>query len=635
MLALLNRGSLIDPMIKTEIPINYIMKTLEKTPIKNSGSKVFILKAGTGTGKSTLLVTELYKRGKHIAVTEPQRITAEEIPYDIVKYYKDFKMGENIGYQTGLINRVPSKGIIFMTIGILRQHLLFMEPDQFMRYYSTIVIDEVHKHDIQTDITLRLLKQFLDKYYTMKDCPQLILMSGTLDKFKYMDYFPGATYFEVAGQTYHINEHWPENPIGNLNYKILEICETCEGDTLVFLPTRKIIDSIAVELEKKNKMVYKVTATNTENIKPLMIESKKSRIILATNTAETGLTIPFLKNIIDPGIVFNNYFNPVYNCKQLLMTPVTQSSAIQRRGRVGRKTEGNWYPLYTRETFNSFQVSQYPEIYTSDISFDILILIVANNFTKVEDKTVVNLVNFNIEEAQLINSPSSDSWVYSLNKLYTLGMITSDLNVTKLGYFASRLKKISVESISMIFAGLYHEVNLKKLIIIAASVQIKVSGETQYDEIIQCDFIRNLIIYELMEKQMKNANSLKDIEEWCELNSLDYELWMNVIELAYDLEFQLMKLGFKSQSDLPLVDSLKKDQLEAEVEIENIKKCIQHGYKLNFASWDSRRECYSNIMSNYRGQFIVTDSITYREVKGKMSFVLGNYVCKISNEIQL
>ena len=209
--SLLKRGSLEIPadataikaqQLKNSIPKQYIADYINSTQANSPGDKFFVIKSGTGSGKSTTLPTALMERGRTVAVTEPQRLTAEEIPYDIISYDKKFVMGENIGYQTSLINRNPSKGVVFMTTGILMMQLLMWPPEKFLNRYSTIMVDEVHKHDLLTDILLRLLKQFITKHWNNKLCPVVIVMSATMDQKKYMDYFETKHYIGVSARCF-------------------------------------------------------------------------------------------------------------------------------------------------------------------------------------------------------------------------------------------------------------------------------------------------------------------------------------------------------------------------------------------------------------------------------------------------
>ena len=146
------------------------------------GSRVLIIHAGTGSGKTALVPPNIYKRffdkyKRNIICTEPTRATTMMKPAEISKYDKTFLVGQNIGFQTKLISRKPIKGILFCTVGILLQYLKIIPDEEFIKRFGFILLDEIHIRSIDADMILYNLKQFLMRNWDNPNCPQLILMS--------------------------------------------------------------------------------------------------------------------------------------------------------------------------------------------------------------------------------------------------------------------------------------------------------------------------------------------------------------------------------------------------------------------------------------------------------------------------
>lgn len=185
-----------------------------KIKSRSMGDRVILLKSGTGSGKSTNLPPYIYNRfheklHKDIAIAEPRRLTTESIPYDILQYFNNIKMGENIGYQTSLINKQPVEGIRFMTTGILLQKIKSIDyrsgdNEKFLNKYMCLMVDEFHDRSLEVESLLFYIKHFLSINFNNPDCPLIILASATFDKKIYMDYFgiPKENYIEVEGKTF-------------------------------------------------------------------------------------------------------------------------------------------------------------------------------------------------------------------------------------------------------------------------------------------------------------------------------------------------------------------------------------------------------------------------------------------------
>ena len=257
------------------------------------------------------------------------------------------------------------------------------------------------------------------------------------------------------------------------------------------------------------------------------------RVIIATNVAETGVTIETLKYCIDTGYYINVWSDPVFGTEVISTTPITQFMSLQRKGRVGRKSEGEWYPLYTRDTFDKLQIDQPSKLITADIAYPLLNLIITDSTSVFaeepypEQRNSRELFNIYLDDSKrhnssissfgtsssekiyneetvkkqmgafsvqsksswtpynldLIELPSSDSLYNTLDRLLILGFINDECQPTALGCMANRIRKVKLESIRMIFAGYSYGANILDLITIAAFLEIgwrTVSVDSRY-----------------------------------------------------------------------------------------------------------------------------------------------------------
>lgn len=230
---------------------------MAKIKSKNMGDKIIILKSGTGSGKSTTLPVGLYDRffenlHKNVIITEPRILTAVDIPLTILPYNPQFKLGQNIGFQTGSIIKKPVKGINFVTIGVLLEILKTLTDEEIINKYMFIIIDEVHEREENLDLTLLYLKGFLERNYDNPDCPMLILMSATFDETIFIQYFkvPKHHYIEVTGKTFPKEINYEQYAVTNWLNRISELVrnihtsnieEPKNKDILIFVGSRLIL----------------------------------------------------------------------------------------------------------------------------------------------------------------------------------------------------------------------------------------------------------------------------------------------------------------------------------------------------------------------------------------------------------
>jgi len=668
--------------------------------IKSISDRIVILKSATGSGKSTVLPTELYLRfnkemRKSIIVTQPRILTAISIPKDIasIDAYKienrtdnmGIKLYENIGYQTKEYIKKPlSKGILFCTIGILLQFLKNMDIDKFLNKYGIIMLDEAHDRSTNLDLIFYYLKQ-LTNTIPLEKCPFIIIASATLDVYKYAKYFNTKTIFEITGTSYPIITNYLKYDSDNIFTKTIEIIKNIHinnkddnktnSDIIVFIPSKSYIKKIKEKILELNETlenkilpvsldsaIYKSANIDYqylfEDIKNLTLEDSKikptRRVIISTNIAETGITLESLKYCIDLGLVNQLEYNPIINSSLLAVKPVTKSMALQRKGRVGRKQPGEFYPIYTDEIFNKLIDIQYPEIFTEDITITLLNIIIVkytktinkyndltdlfNNINSKDNKynDIKFIKNIDINTIDLLDNPSQVSINNSLEKLYVYGAIYANGYPTQMGLIINKIRMLSIENIKMILSGYHYGCNISDLITIACFIQTSKNNiimtkfksfNNQFDDLydgksmdnyninilksrlfISCEFIDFLLFFYKFKKVIiANNNNVSKIKDFCELNKVNYLSLMNFIELRDDVikDFLFnMNMNPFANSHINLDDLLNSYKTnenlfeESIEEIMKIKKCIYEGYKLNIATYNSEKNKY---ISDYNG----------------------------------
>jgi len=498
------------------IPIDYLVEWFKRRQYENGiKNRVLVLKSQTGSGKSTGVPAELFRhfirnhKGPGIICTQPRTITAirnvPQIVYESGPDYPTFlKIGETIGWSTKFNKLRPrSPGILSATIGTLTQQLSIFDDDQIMALYKFILIDEVHERDLQTDMTLYMLKNFIIRNQNNIKCPFVVLMSATFDPYKFTQYFevdPRENFIWCEGRSYGIASEWNwagGKSFGSISFaaaaaveKILQDdtgstsaavnaidksisteANTAEmHDILIFMPGLGEIMDTATLLHRLNKQlapqhVLSILQVDSDSLRlnkpdyrkidiPLheqvvKIDGKDykptRRVVISTNVAETGITIKSLKYVIDSGYNKEIEFNPNFGIRGLLTRPAPRSRIQQRMGRVGRLFYGHFYPLYSEAIYNSVGGNQLPQILVEDISPIMLRIICEQLRTK---KLAGKSQEFKITDIDMLDIPAPDSLHYALEKMFALGFIDigtslNDAATSRGGFTLSKLGEVA------------------------------------------------------------------------------------------------------------------------------------------------------------------------------------------------
>ncbi|MHB8914530.1 MAG: ATP-dependent RNA helicase HrpA [Thiobacillus sp.] len=364
--------------------------------------RVVILCGETGSGKTTQipkmcleaqLGSGAARSGKLIGCTQPRRIAARTVATRIAQELGG-ELGGIVGYKVRFTDKVRhDTAIKIMTDGIL---LAESQGDPLLSRYDTIIIDEAHERSLNIDFLLGYLKGLVAR----RDDLTLVITSATIDADRFSKHFNGAPVIEVSGRTYPVEMRWRPiekeavapnaKPIPSAQAKkdealdlttaILEATEELarlgSGDILVFLPGEREIRDTAEALRKHHppgtEILPLFSRLSVAEQDAIFKPSHQRRIVLATNVAETSLTVPGIRYVIDPGIARVKRYSARNKVEQLLIEKISQASANQRAGRCGRVADGVCIRLYDEADFNTRPRFTDPELLRSSLAGVIL-----------------------------------------------------------------------------------------------------------------------------------------------------------------------------------------------------------------------------------------------------------------------
>ncbi|HAT8533942.1 TPA: ATP-dependent RNA helicase HrpA [Vibrio vulnificus] len=344
--------------------------------------QVVIVAGETGSGKTTQLpkICAELGRGKFglIGHTQPRRLAARSVANRIAEEMET-QLGDFVGYKVRFNDQISENTQIkLMTDGIL---LAEIQHDRFLNQYDTIIIDEAHERSLNIDFILGYLKELLPRRPDLK----VIITSATIDPERFSNHFGGAPIIEVSGRTYPVETRY--RPLGGeteddrdqlegIFDAVDELCDEGLGDILIFMngerEIRDTADALAKRKLKDTEIVPLYARLSAGEQNKIFQPHTGRRIVLATNVAETSLTVPGIKYVIDPGTARISRYSYRTKVQRLPIEPVSQASANQRKGRCGRVQEGICIRLYSEDDFNSRPEFTDPEILRTNLASVIL-----------------------------------------------------------------------------------------------------------------------------------------------------------------------------------------------------------------------------------------------------------------------
>jgi ATP-dependent helicase HrpA len=343
--------------------------------------QVVVVAGETGSGKSTQLpklCLELGRgaEGRFIGHTQPRRLAARTIAERVAEELGE-GVGTTVGYTVRFTDKVgPDTRIKVMTDGIL---LAEIQRDPDLRRYDTLIIDEAHERSLNVDFLLGYLKQLLPRRPDLK----LVITSATIDTERFAAHFDDAPVVEVSGRTYPVDIRYrdpadDEEPdqVQSILDAVEELCAEGPGDILVFLSgEREIRDTAdalrALDLRHTEVLPLYARLTAAEQHRVFQPHTGR-RVVLATNVAETSLTVPGILYVVDPGTARISRYNRRTKVQRLPIEPISQASANQRAGRCGRVAPGTCIRLYGEDDFDGRPEFTEPEILRTNLASVIL-----------------------------------------------------------------------------------------------------------------------------------------------------------------------------------------------------------------------------------------------------------------------
>ncbi len=403
-------------------------------------NQVIIICGETGSGKTTQLPKMCLDAGLGIrgiiGHTQPRRLAARSVANRIAEELKT-QTGNAVGYKVRFSDALNDNSLIkLMTDGIL---LSETHHDPFLNQYDCIIIDEAHERSLNIDFLMGYLKRLILKRRDLK----IIITSATIDPQRFAKHFNNAPVIEVSGRTFPVEVEYrnTENEDGETRDLSLAIADCVDeithskhndnyGDILVFLSGERDIREAADYLSKQNlhsteilPLLARLSATEQNKIfKP---SGGKRRIILSTNVAETSLTVPGIKYVIDSGLARISRYSWRSKIQRLPIERISQASANQRKGRCGRISAGICYRLYSEDDFNLRSEFTEPEIQRTNLAAVIL--------------QMENMQLGHVEDFPFVEPPDSRLISDGYKLLFELGAINQQHKITSTGKKLARL----------------------------------------------------------------------------------------------------------------------------------------------------------------------------------------------------
>ena len=450
--------------------------------------QVVVIAGETGSGKTTQLPKLCLAAGRGsagmIGCTQPRRIAARAVAARVAEELQT-ELGTVVGYQVRFTDKVGEDSRIkFMTDGIL---LAEIASDRWLSRYDTLIIDEAHERSLNIDFLLGYLKQLLRKRPDLK----LIVTSATIDTERFSRHFNNAPVVNVEGRTYPVEVRYrPLEEGGNaaaqtapagagnrrredddsdpmsVNEAIVAALDEItrsdpRGDVLVFLPGEREIRDAHQALERRKyretevlPLYARLSAKDQDRV---FNPGAKRRVVLTTNVAETSLTVPRIRYVIDPGLARIKRYSPRQKLDRLHIEPVSQASANQRKGRCGRISEGVCYRLYAEADFQSRPEFTDPEIRRSSLAGVIL--------------RMLQLGLGQIDEFPFLEAPDERAVADGWQQLAELGAIDEERKLTAVGRQMARLP-VDVKLARMLVAANKGSC-LREMVVIASFLGIQ------------------------------------------------------------------------------------------------------------------------------------------------------------------
>lgn len=556
-------------------------------------SQIVVVVGETGSGKTTQLpkmavelASELGQKGK-IGCTQPRRLAATSVARRVAEECK-VEIGKEVGWQVRF-TEVCSKEtkVKFMTDGIL---LAETQGDREMRQYDTIIIDEAHERSLNIDFLLGYLKRLVKR---RKDF-RVVISSATLDAGRFSEFFGDCPVVQVEGRTFPVEDVFLPGYDGeSLREHVVRGVEYVtdldpDGDVLVFLPGEREIRECADLIEGQGffntEAVPVFARLSLADQERVFQPSGKRRVFLATNVAETSLTIPGIVSVVDSGMARVSRFSPTRQVQSLQIEMISQASARQRRGRCGRVREGICVKLYDEETLEMASEYTDPEIRRSALSGVIL--------------RMLSLKLGDVREFPFIDPPGPRAVNEGWNTLEEVGAVAkkNEARLTDTGWILAklpldpRLGRMLVESERR---GVFEEVLIIVSGLSAMDVRERPQGKEERADERQKEFLDQksdfgvfLNLWKGIQDFRSETGKLKSnqLRRWCEKHFLSYRRVREWLGIHVELRRSFRKKGVKEKTIETAAD------VYAEVH-----KSVLTGIPRQIGVWDKEKRIYHSV----------------------------------------
>ncbi|SCK30261.1 ATP-dependent RNA helicase HrpA [Vogesella sp. LIG4] len=535
------------PSFDDALPVN---QKLDDIKAAIAANQVVIICGETGSGKTTQLPKICLELGRGvyglIGHTQPRRLAARSVATRIAQELGS-ELGNHVGFKVRFTDKLSERSVIkLMTDGIL---LAETQTDRHLEAYDTIIIDEAHERSLNIDFLLGYLKQLLPRRPDLK----VIITSATIDADRFARHFNNAPVIEVSGRTYPVEVRYRPLKQRDEDEREMEmedaIVEAVEeisrhgpGDMLVFLPGEREIRDTADKLRRSGIRHYEVlplfARLSNEDQQKIFKPSGGRRIVLATNVAETSLTVPGIKYVIDTGLARIKRYSPRAKVEQLQVEKISQAAARQRAGRCGRVEAGVCVRLYDEADFNARGAFTDPEIVRSSLAAVIL--------------RMAALRLGQVDQFPFIEPPSSRLIADGYQALQELGAVDEALQLTQVGKELARIP-VDPKVGRMLLAGREHHC-VREVLIIAAALSVQDPRERPFeareaadraharfsDE--KSDFLSFLHLWDFFADALSNKQSNRQLVNLCHQHFLSHlrmrewrELHAQLAEIAADM----------------------------------------------------------------------------------------------------
>uniref|UniRef100_A0A7N8WLK4 Pre-mRNA-splicing factor ATP-dependent RNA helicase DHX16 n=1 Tax=Mastacembelus armatus TaxID=205130 RepID=A0A7N8WLK4_9TELE len=504
--------------------------------------QILVIEGETGSGKTTqipqyLLEDGYTKGGMKIGCTQPRRVAAMSVAARVAQEMS-VKLGNEVGYSIRFEDCTSERTVLkYMTDGMLLREFL-TEPD--LASYSVVIIDEAHERTLHTDILFGLIKDIARFRPDLK----VLVASATLDTERFSCFFDEAPVFRIPGRRFPVDIYYTKAPEADYLeacvVSVLQIHITqSPGDILVFLTGQEEIEACCEMLQERcrrlgSKIAELVVLPIYANL-PSDMQAKifsptppgARKVVVATNIAETSLTIDGIIYVIDPGFCKQKSYNARTGMESLIVTPCSRASANQRAGRAGRVAAGKCFRLYTAWAFkHEMEETTVPEIQRTNLGNVVLLL---------KSLGINDLIHFDF-----MDPPPHETLVLALEQLYALGALNHLGELTKLG---RRMAELPVDPMlsKMILASEQYKCSEEVLTIAA---MLSVNNSIFYrpkDKVVHADNARmnfvvpggdHLVLLNVYTQWLESGYST----QWCYENFIQFRSMRRARDVRDQLE---------------------------------------------------------------------------------------------------